>query len=900
MINRFFTRHSFAIIILVVFFLPVLTRGARMAMTSNDNKVEDWLPQEYPETQDLRWFKQHFENETFILISWEGCTLDDPRLELLETKLLKHVNLIYPKPATLIQAGIQKLFPPAQAPEPTVGPPLFQSVETGRTMLKRLTEGSTKLSEEEALRRLSGLFVGKDNHAQSCAIVTLTDEAKRDLRHTIDDLYALCQHELALPRERVKLGGPPVDNVAISTEGEKTLARLFGPAGIVGLALAYWCLRSTRLTMMVFVTAIYAGAISLSLVYYSGSAMNAILLTMPAVVYVAGISGAIHFANYYRDSAVEGGVEGAPARAVHHAWIPCTLSAITSAAGLASLYTSELIPIKLFGIYTALGVLTTLALLFLFLPAWMQLWPMKKDSALDGDAPKAEDLALPLIWRRILSALLSRWPLVFAAGVVLLAVCGVGLTKINTSIKLTKLFSSGAEIIKNYEWLETNLGPLVPMEVVVRVDNSKSSLSMLERAELVGRVQKSLQQIEEVGNTMSAVTFAPPLEMKRMGFVPKSTVRHTWNKQLERHRQEYIDGGFLALDGDVELWRINARVGALNDVDYGLFLDDLRAKVEPVLAAERTRILTERAKAEKKKPDAEEIAAAVAPSTDDPAPLGIDAVYTGLVPVVYKAQHQMLVGLGENFIYDLLTIAGVMTIVFRDLSAGLILLVPSVFPVMVVFGLMGWFGVTIDVGTIMTPTVALGVSVDDVVHFLIWYRRGLSEGKSRHDSVMLAYEGCARAMYQSWSVLGLGLAVFALSSFVPTQRFGAMMFCLLTAALIGNLLILPAVLCSPIAGLFGRRLVLKARAQLAADAAAGDAVADSAEERPEEEFGLEPTTGSALKPAIASPVMASSSPTASRPSNIGSAPTNPPSKAASPPGTAPYRHDAPHRSTHRG
>ena len=130
-----------------------------------------------------------------------------------------------------------------------------------------------------------------------------------------------------------------------------------------------------------------------------------------------------------------------------------------------------------------------------------------------------------------------------------------------------------------------------------------------------------------------------------------------------------------------------------------------------------------------------------------------------------------------------------MTLVFRDLSAGLILLVPSVFPVMVVFGLMGWLGVTIDVGTIMTPTVALGVSVDDVVHFLIWYRRGLSEGKSRHDFGDAGLRGLRRAMYQSWSVLGLGLAVFALSSFVPTQRFGAMMFCLLTAALIGNLLI---------------------------------------------------------------------------------------------------------------
>ena len=130
------------------------------------------------------------------------------------------------------------------------------------------------------------------------------------------------------------MGGPPVDNVAISVEGEKTLARLFVPAGIVGLSLAFWCLRSVRLTTMVFASALYAGAISLAIVWYSGSTMNAILLTMPAVVYVAGISGAIHFANYYRDSAVEGGIEAAPARAVKHAWLPCTLIGLHQRRGL--------------------------------------------------------------------------------------------------------------------------------------------------------------------------------------------------------------------------------------------------------------------------------------------------------------------------------------------------------------------------------------------------------------------------------------------------------------------------------------------------------------------------------------------------------------------------------------
>jgi hypothetical protein len=128
--------------------------------------------------------------------------------------------------------------------------------------------------------------------------------------------------------------------------------------------------------------------------------------------------------------------------------------------------------------------------------------------------------------------------------------------------------------------------------------------------------------------------------------------------------------------------------------------------------------------------------------------------------------------------------------------------------------------------------------VDDIVHFLIWYRRGLSEGKSRRDSIMLAYEGCARAMYQSWSVLGLGLAVFSLSSFVPTQRFGMMMFCLLTAALVGNLFILPVVLRSPIAMLFGRRLSRKAKAKAEAEAT----------ELPEEEYGLEPAPATLIIP----------------------------------------------------
>lgn len=826
MLNKFFLRNSFKIVLVVIFVLPIMTRGARKALMSNDNNVHDWLPETYHETRDFSWFQEHFDNDTFVLVSWDGCTLDDTRLELFAKKVLPPPappeEMVGPPPTPPPKTWYDDLFFASwiKKPDPVsekLRGPLFKNVNTGGKLIDRMTEAPTSLTESEAAKRLQGLFVGPDGK-QTCAVITLTDEGRRDLRHTLNKLFNYTD-ELGLPRDRVHMGGPPVDNVAISVEGEKTLIRLFIPAGIVGLSLAYWCLRSVRLTTMVFSAALYAGAISLAIVFYSGASMNAILLTMPAVVYVAGISGAIHFANYYRDSVAEAGIEGAPARALKHSWLPCTLSAGTTAAGLISLYTSDLVPIKSFGIYSAAGVLATLGLLFLFLPAWMQLWPMKANSVLDGDQPKAEDIALPAHWRKALQGVLNHYRLVFVSLAAIMVFCGIGLTKINTSIKLTKLFSPSAPIIHDYEWLESKLGPLVPMEVVLRIDNSKAKMTFLEKMELVDRVQKEMKGIPDIGCTMSAVTFAPKLEFKRKGvFGTKAVQRGTFNKSLERNRDEFINGDFLGEEGDCDLWRISARVGALNDVDYGVFKEDIRRVVEPVLQAERERLAKKSApKGDAAEEPAEQAAdnlavAGLRPATSDDD-MGVAAVYTGLVPVVYKAQREMLNGLAWNFVTDVLTIASVMMVVFWDLSAGLIILVPSVFPMLVVFGMMGWMGVVIDVGTIMTPTVALGVSVDDIVHFLIWYRRGLSEGKNRKESVMLAYEGCARAMYQSWAVLGLGLFVFALSSFVPTQRFGALMFALLTAALVGNLLMLPCVLASPMSYFFGRRLMKKAAAE---------------------------------------------------------------------------------------
>ena len=122
----------------------------------------------------------------------------------------------------------------------------------------------------------------------------------------------------------------------------------------------------------------------------------------------------------------------------------------------------------------------------------------------------------------------------------------------------------------------------------------------------------------------------------------------------------------------------------------------------------------------------------------------------------------------------------------------------GIFPTVVVFGLMGLLGFVIDIGSVMTPCVAVGVTVDDVIHFMRCHRRGTRQGMSESRAALLAYATCGRAIFQSWGIIGLGLGAFALSSFVPTFRFGLLMFLLLTAGMLGNLLFLPAILAGPI------------------------------------------------------------------------------------------------------
>ena len=184
-----------------------------------------------------------------------------------------------------------------------------------------------------------------------------------------------------------------------------------------------------------------------------------------------------------------------------------------------------------------------------------------------------------------------------------------------------------------------------------------------------------------------------------------------------------------------------------------------------------------------------------------------------MVPLVYQTQHELIKGLTSSLIMAFVLIAIVFIFLLRSIPAGLIAMIPNVFPVVVVFGYMSYAGILVDVGTMMTASVALGVAVDDTMHYLTWFSDGVSSGLAPKDAALNAYRRCATAMTQSTLIAGLGLSSFAFSTFVPTQRFGVLMLAILFAAEFGDLIFLPALLtCKPFGRFFvNRRIGLRGK-----------------------------------------------------------------------------------------
>ncbi|MCH2115091.1 MAG: MMPL family transporter [Pirellulales bacterium] len=759
----FYTRHSLVVFACFLFVTPWIVTSARLALQQSSNRVADWLPVSFDATQRLRWFQQHFSADDLLMISWEGCDLEDPRLPQLAARLRAPVDI-----------GNQRQVK------------LSRQIITGPEVLEQLQGEPLLLSRRAAQLRLRGWLTG-DELESTCLVLLVTPEGWKNRHFLIEHIRDCADQIEGLARKSLRMAGTAMDSVAIDYASEKHLQWMMLGSFAVGCLLLAFLFKSVVLTGMVFFTALFCQQLSMALVHSTGGHMDSVMLMIPSLIYVLSISTGVHLAHYYLSAARDEGIEHAVERAVKKALLPCGLATLTTMIGLGSLTVSLLKPVSNFGGYAAMGVLLASVSVFFLLPSLLASIPISQQAY----ARKSSDR-----WDRLLT-FVSTWstPILLATTVVFGASLW-GVFHFRSSACVHAFFAPDAPIIQDYDWLEERIGPLVPLEVVLRfpLDEETIAASPLDRLRVVGAVHGVLAENESVGAVVSALNFSRQIRHRGTGILQVSR-EALFNQQLGRNLETFRTMGFFRKTPTEQLWRVSSRAFAGHGLNYSMLLQELQAAVDPILERNRQRGLGE-----------------------------IEAVYCGGVPLVQQAQSQMLVDLANSFGLAFALIAAIMIaiqlagsseefavtrgwkatgwLILRRVTAGLISMIPNVFPCLLVLGAMGLAGIKLEIGSLMTASVALGIAVDDTLHFITWFRRGLARGDSQFAAIRFAYASCGVAMIQTTLACGLGLLTFAMSDFIPIARFAWVMFAMLSSAVVADLVVLPAVLLSPLGVVF--------------------------------------------------------------------------------------------------
>ena len=713
--------------------------------------VHQWLPDGMPEKDRYVRFQKNFGDDQFLIASWPDCDLDDPRLEQYRTKLLS---------------------------APTKGPALVESVQTTQDMLTSLIESPVALSYKQARSRLEGILIGKDGTA--AMIVRFSSHGLKNQSKSMNHIYQKADEVSGLGRDSLRIAGTVYEAYAVDHAAESSLKTLVAPSCLIGILLAWFCLRSVRAAVAVLIIAGVGQLLAISTVYFTGGKFSAVLIVLPTLVFMLTLSGAVHLMNYYRDVAVSHR-DYLGSRAMLLGFKPSLFSSVTTSLGMASLATSQLSPIREFGLYSAISLsIATMFLLlgFPFISDWfckkslddIPLKPNEELDAIDNSHGQSDTKSEPS--NRVYSPRLTsyiQWMekhaiQVSLLGFAVLAFSSYGLLYLQSSTQFDDLFPSDSPTVRDLSFIEQHIGPIASIEVLIRFP-SESELDVLTQAIYVDKVGKQILEVPEVGAILSGTSFLPP--MPKSSSVRDVARRSIMRSKLAKELPKLIEEKWVAETDSGQVWRLTAKVSALTIEDYGPITKRVKQSVDEVLAVPGS--------------------AAIAESE-----------FTGLSPVMQETQKMLLRDLGASFTTAFLLITPVMMLIARGFWAGLLIMIPNVLPETVVFGCMAWLGFRLDIAGLLTASVAMGIAVNDTLHFVNWYAKRLAIGDSRSAAIVDTMSNCALAMIHTMLISCCSMLPFMFAEFVPTRQFACLMIAMIGSSILGDLVLLPALLLSPL------------------------------------------------------------------------------------------------------
>ena len=531
--------------------------------------------------------------------------------------------------------------------------------------------------------------------------------------------------------EESQLAGAPVIVSELDRLGSRENNKQFFLVTLaVCLVLLYSTLRDWKLTAGILGLTVWSINLTLTVLSWSGTEMNFILGALPVMVMVFTLAISVHLVHYYRQAM--GGPDPL-GTALGLAWKPCCLATLTTSIGLASLQVSDIGPVRQFGLAGALGSIVALVTGLSVVPALLTLFPPRPlGSAVSRlQAPRGDSLATRIVARSGLLAVLT---------LVLIIAAGFGVPRLQTRIDPVDFLPASGRVRQDARRIEQDLTSTTTLEAVI--DFGTEPKAFVAKLDTVRHIEAQIRRHDGVRHTMSLAQLFPN-QMPDDVFETLALL-----KRARGHR----GGSDYIADGE-RLWRISVR---LTDGSV-----DGRRRVYDELVV---------------------------------ATAGMPIEWTGISPLLDHAQGQIFTGFWKSFLTAFLIITVVMIVSLRSLTTGLVAMIPNLTPILLVFGVLGWANWYVDIGMMMSGSIALGIAVDGTFHFLVRYHQKRRDGVSRHEASREALQRTGLPILQAAIIAAAGMLALSLSPFLPTMRFGLLTAAMLVTALVGDLVLLPALL----------------------------------------------------------------------------------------------------------
>ena len=752
------TRERILLAIFVLTF-PLVAYVSTLPAGRFRNEITEWGNQRSPAYQQYDDFRKQFGVEEYVIVSWPGCVLDDPRLEQVTASI-----------ETDLSESVER-------------------VSSGARLLSELRDRA-KLSETAALKRLRGILIGQDG-SQTAVGFNLSKVGMENRAQVITRLHDILTKSGVSPEEAY-FSGLGHNLYTLDKEGLESPFRMVPQIMLLAFLLTFFFVRNLWLAFFINALGTYTGCLSFNYIELMGVDMNAIIWPLPTLTMLLTVSASLHFLRYFTqatedfsstnrtDFALDHDAENAnqsdskptfdltqqrliARNARRSAIVPFACCTLTTAVGLLSLLLSTSQPVRLFGFFGCISVLAANCLLLILMPPVLTLMGQANRIA----KPDSNKPPLPYgwsLWARFTR--FFRWPIIIAS-LALLGVLVTGVGKIRTGSNLQNFFPIGHHVLKDANRIETAAGPLNSVELLLRFENplkTNDRLRIQTLAALISRIQSETP----IKSGVCAATFAPKWKKK-----PNAIQKAAEKTRLNVLRKKLVETGLLSIDTDnnEETWRISCRYSTLQQIELVGLSETLKSMAIEAFSSQGNPLLT----GEK-----------------------MNVIATGEFVLFDYIDRQFFRELLITYVTAFVLISLIVLIVLRSPRSMLIALLPNLFPAVVVLGATGHLGFRLDVASLMTASVALGIAVDDTLHFLLWQKKAIQERSQSPatgadaDAIEGTLRHCGAAILQTSVILGASIVLYAFCGFLPTVRFGILLSTMLFAALIGDLLLLPA------------------------------------------------------------------------------------------------------------